>query len=85
MRIKTLLATTLVVPLLLMACNRADKSPTAAAPSQEKQAMVSPSQKKAPESPSSSSSQSSPSQYSPSSPSADSPAKPQQSAPEKGS
>lgn len=41
MRTKTTLAAILVVPLLVIACNRADHSPTAAAPgqSQEKQAM----------------------------------------------
>lgn len=40
MRTKTTLAAVLVLPLLLMACDRADNSPTAAAPdqSQEKQA-----------------------------------------------
>lgn len=81
MRIKTLLAATLVAPLLVMACDRAEKSPTAAAPSEEKQAMMSPSQNKTPESPSSSSSP-----YSQSSPSTEpAPAKSQQSEPEKGS
>ena len=40
MQTKTLLATTLVVPLLLLACDRAEQSPTAAAPSDEKQAMA---------------------------------------------
>lgn len=41
MRTKTTLAAVLVLPLLLMACDRADNSPTAAVPdqSQEKQAM----------------------------------------------
>lgn len=41
MRTKTTLAAVFVLPLLLMACDRADNSPTAAAPdqSQEKQAM----------------------------------------------
>lgn len=84
MRIKTLLTATLFAPLLLMACDRAEKTPTAAAPSQEKQAMVSPSPSKAPESPSSSSSPSA-SPDTPSSPPAESqPAKPRSSEPEKG-
>lgn len=41
MQTKTLLTAIFVLPLLLMACNRADNSPTAATPaqSQEKQAM----------------------------------------------
>lgn len=41
MRKQTTLAAILALPLLLMACNRADNSPTAAAPgqTQEKQAM----------------------------------------------
>lgn len=41
MQTKTTLAAVLVLPLLLIACNRADHSPTAAAPgqTQEKQAM----------------------------------------------
>lgn len=40
MQAKTTLAAILALPLLLMACDRADQSPTAANPSQEKQAMT---------------------------------------------
>lgn len=40
MRNKTILAASLVLPLLLLACDRADQSPTSAAPSQERQAMT---------------------------------------------
>ena len=37
MRTKTILAATLAMPLLLMACDRSADSPSAAAPGQEKQ------------------------------------------------
>lgn len=40
MRNKSILAATLALPLLLLACDRAEQSPTAAVPSQEKQAMT---------------------------------------------
>lgn len=40
-RITSLLAaSTLVLPLMLMGCNRADNSPTASTPSKERQAMT---------------------------------------------
>ena len=38
MRNKSILAVSLVLPLLLLGCNRADHSPTAANPSMEKRA-----------------------------------------------
>lgn len=40
MRNKTLLAATLALPLLLLGCDAADKSPTAANPSEDKQAVT---------------------------------------------
>jgi hypothetical protein len=40
MRNKSLLAAALAVPLLLLGCDRADQSPTAANPSEDKQAMT---------------------------------------------
>lgn len=42
MRNKFLLAATLALPLLLPACDRAEQSPTAAVPGQEKQALTPP-------------------------------------------
>lgn len=42
MQTKTILAASLALPLLVLACNRADQSPTAANTSPEKQAMSSP-------------------------------------------
>lgn len=40
MQTKTTFVVALVLPLLLLACNRAEQSPTAAVPGQEKQAMT---------------------------------------------
>ncbi|MDP2880889.1 MAG: hypothetical protein Q8N89_04820 [Azonexus sp.] len=40
MRNQTTLAAILALPLLLLACDRAEQSPTAAVPNQEKQAMT---------------------------------------------
>lgn len=40
MQTKTTLIAAFVLPLLLLACDRAEQSPTAAAPTQEKQAMT---------------------------------------------
>lgn len=40
MRNKTLLAATLALPLLLLGCDAADQSPTAANPSEDRQAMT---------------------------------------------
>lgn len=47
----TLLAASLIAPWLLIACERADQSPTAAAPGQEKQSLAasSPADKRMPE------------------------------------
>ncbi len=47
MRTRTILAATLVIPLLAIGCNRQEQSPTAAAPSVGKQAMAPSSQEKA--------------------------------------
>jgi hypothetical protein len=40
MQTKTTVVVALVLPLLLLACDRAEQSPTAAIPGQEKQAMT---------------------------------------------
>lgn len=40
MQTKTTFVAALVLPLLLLACDRAEKSPTSAAPAQEKQALT---------------------------------------------
>jgi hypothetical protein len=40
MRSKTLIAVTLVLPLLILGCNKGEQSPTASTPSQERRAMA---------------------------------------------
>lgn len=46
MRTRTILAATLVIPLLAIGCNRQEQSPSAAAPGMAKQAMAPSSQEK---------------------------------------